>query len=1072
MKRRLFSIILVLILCLTMTPVSVLAEGESGGQEPGEKPGPFTVMFDLNDGQADYPGIRLDNPVITSPSTVEKGNRIAKPSYPRDGQLDDSETYRFQYWATYDSKTGYTRWDFDKDTVDDDITLYAVWQSKYNKVHEKISTSGKPYTGGKVEYRDASGNVKYTLKEGTSDEKYTDYSNDKIETGSYYLYIDDIRIDREIGVGEGSEPVNTTELFHVNYDSNGQEFTDATKPEDILCYTTGLTANNKITKPATTPQAKNSSYVFAGWTTGSEVDSEGYDFSKKITADTTIYAQWIKADDADSVIVTAENSRIQGSRTVKKGQDYTAMLIPNSGYELPYHEAVGSYRSYTYVEVDGQLLDAGQYSFNCNTGKITIPGERVTGNILIHTVPKKAPYLVTFTNNGGSGTQEPIRVYGSGYGYDYERDGGMNYHVCMPECTITPPDGKVFVRWDNKQNPGYIQLIFGDTVFYPEWADAPAGVYTVSYDLTNCSFSGSVNTTKGEAYTTKLVAKTDYRQPFNLEEVSVGGNVLDASKYTFNEKTGDLIIPAGEITGNIKIKASATRGYHVNLQQEGNGSVTTSSELAVEGEKVMLTATPDTGYVFKGWKVVSPDHLTIDTENSFTMPNKDVTVKAIFEPQIYSGTCGENLTWTLNAGTGLLSIEGTGDMTSAPWLDNYTNLIKTVKIGEGVTSLWYDGNRWIGAFAYCGNLTSVELPSSMTTLGNFSFRQCYNLKSITIPEGMAILGNYAFMHCTGLQSITLPDTLQQIDGSVFYNCTALGNVYFNGTQQQWDGINKDGLDGENKALRDAYLHILRHTVTYDANGGENAPDPQIKNTGEPLTLSSKIPVREGYTFFGWSRNSDVVGVDYQPGDKFELDQDTTLYAVWREGIYKIEASPQTLTFDSRLEGYTSLPEAQTVTVTNNGNKTSVLQQPTAQNYELGQLSQPTLEPGETATFTVQPKSGLEAGTYEEPITITTTDGIRSTVTVKFTVEKPPVTPGQPGDKPGEKPGKPGTSGTPGQTPAGTQGAASLTGSSALQNPEQAAAQTGDESNMVLWITVLLLGAAGAAGSMLWRKKIQ
>lgn len=833
MKRRLFSIILVLILCLTMTPVSVLAEGESGGQEPGEKPGPFTVMFDLNDGQADYPGIRLDNPVITSPSTVEKGNRIAKPSYPRDGQLDDSETYRFQYWATYDSKTGYTRWDFDKDTVDDDITLYAVWQSKYNKVHEKISTSGKPYTGGKVEYRDASGNVKYTLKEGTSDEKYTDYSNDKIETGSYYLYIDDIRIDREIGVGEGSEPVNTTELFHVNYDSNGQEFTDATKPEDILCYTTGLTANNKITKPATTPQAKNSSYVFAGWTTGSEVDSEGYDFSKKITADTTIYAQWIKADDADSVIVTAE-----------------------------------------------------------------------------------------------------------------------------------------------------------------------------------------------------------------------------------------------KITGNIKIKASATRDYHVNLQQEGNGSVTTSSELAVEGEKVMLTATPDTGYVFKGWKVVSPDYLTIDTENSFTMPNKDVTVKAIFEPQIYSGTCGENLTWTLNAGTGLLSIEGTGDMTSAPWLDNYTNLIKTVKIGEGVTSLWYDGNRWIGAFAYCGNLTSVELPSSMTTLGNFSFRQCYNLKSITIPEGMAILGNYAFMHCTGLQSITLPDTLQQIDGSVFYNCTALGNVYFNGTQQQWDGINKDGLDGENKALRDAYLHILRHTVTYDANGGENAPDPQIKNTGEPLTLSSKIPVREGYTFFGWSRNSDVVGADYQPGDKFELDQDTTLYAVWREGIYKIEASPQTLTFDSRLEGYTSLPEAQTVTVTNNGNKTSVLQQPTAQNYELGQLSQPTLEPGETATFTVQPKSGLEAGTYEEPITITTTDGIRSTVTVKFTVEKPPVTPGQPGDKPGEKPGKPGTSGTPGQTPAGTQGAASLTGSSALQNPEQAAAQTGDESNMVLWITVLLLGAAGAAGSMLWRKKIQ
>lgn len=1077
MKRRLLSIILVLILCLTLTPVSVLAEGESVSQEPDENPGPFTVTFDLNGDQSLCPGIDLSK--ISTPDSikdVEKGSKISKPESPQEGQADASGLYYLSHWACNGSK-----WNFDTDTVEKDITLYAVWKSKYTEVHEKVSTSGMPYDGT-VEYRDADGNVKYTLQKGDINGKYREYSHQKVESGSYYLYVGGTRIGSAFNPGPGGYPFShETELFHVSYDSNGQEFTDATKPEDILCYTTGLTANNKISKPATTPQAKNSSYVFAGWTTGPDADSEGYDFSKKITADTTIYAQWIKADDADSVIVTAENSSIKGSRTVKKGQDYTATLVPNSGYELPYHEAMSSYRSYTYVEVDGQLLDAGQYSLDCNTGKITIPGVRVTGNILIHTVPKKNPYLVTFTNNGGSGTQEPIRVYGSGEGYDYEKDGGMNYHVCMPECTITPPDGKVFAQWDNDKKPGEWDLIFGNKEFYPVWADAPDGVYTVSYDLTNCSFSGSVNTTKDADYTTKLVAETDYRQPFTLAEVSVGDQKLTSSDYTFDEETGELTIPAEKITGNIKIKASAARGYHVTLQQEGGGSVTASSELALEGETVTLTATAGTGYTFKGWQVVSPEYLTIGTENSFTMPAEDVTVKAIFEPQMYSGKCGENLTWTLNAGTGVLSIDGTGDMTSAPWLDNYKDLIKTVKISEGVTSLWYDGNRWTGAFAYCGNLTSVELPSSMTTLGNFSFRQCYNLKSITIPEGMTTLGNYAFMHCTGLQSITLPDTLRQIDGSVFYNCTALGDVYFNGTQQQWDAIHKDGLDGANKTFRDAALHILRHTVTYDAKGGQNAPEPQIKNVDEPLILSSKIPVREGYTFFGWSTDADADIADYQPGDKFERDKDTTLYAVWKEGIYQIEASPQTLTFDSRLEGYTSLPETQTVTITNTGDRKVDLQQPTAQTYELGQLSQTMLEPGQTATFTVQPKSGLETGTYEEPITITTTDGIHSTVTVKFTVEKPPVTPEPPGEDPGEKPGKPGTPGTsepsvtpgtPGQTPAGNQGEASLTGSSALQNPDQASAQTGDESNRILWFAVLLLGAAGAAGSMLGRKKIQ
>ena len=131
------------------------------------------------------------------------------------------------------------------------------------------------------------------------------------------------------------------------------------------------------------------------------------------------------------------------------------------------------------------------------------------------------------------------------------------------------------------------------------------------------------------------------------------------------------------------------KGYHVNLQKVGNGTVAASSELAAEGEPVKLTASPDDGYEFKGWQVVSPAGLTIDENDSFNMPGEDVTVKAVFEPVVYSGKCGPDMTWTLDASTGELIISGTGDMTSNPWKSHRT-LIKTVKISDGVTSLYYD----------------------------------------------------------------------------------------------------------------------------------------------------------------------------------------------------------------------------------------------------------------------------------------------------------------------------------------------------------------------------------------------
>ena len=79
-------------------------------------------------------------------------------------------------------------------------------------------------------------------------------------------------------------------------------------------------------------------------------------------------------------------------------------------------------------------------------------------------------------------------------------------------------------------------------------------------------------------------------------------------------------------------------------------------------------------------------------------------------------------------------------------------------------------------FSNCSGLTSITIPSSVTSLGDYCFRGCSGLLSITIPSSVTSLGDYCFCNCSGLTSITIPSSVTSLEWGCFSNCRYLTSI--------------------------------------------------------------------------------------------------------------------------------------------------------------------------------------------------------------------------------------------------------------------------------------------------------
>ena len=518
--------------------------------------------------------------------------------------------------------------------------------------------------------------------------------------------------------------------------------------------------------------------------------------------------------------------------------------------------AVNGYDPSTMDIAGNTATDAGDYTVRVTskTGKwVDGSTDAVTAAWSIGKATQEAPIGlngVAPTTEGGSDG----KITGVTDKMEYRAATGSNYTAC-PNGEITDLSaGTYFVRY--AEDPNH---------FASSDAEVTVGE---GASLADCTITFNAGGGSGSMEPVTVKARTNYILPdcgftapadqeFKAWEIG-GAEYKVGDSYTV---LGDTEIKA--LWENSVITPTT---YTVTVSNDGNGTGTATPSTAVAGTEIILTATPNTGYHLKEWKVISGG-VTIK-DDKFLMPNDNVEVRAIFEEDAPPVPTEFTIT---------VKTDGNGTASAShakAVVGTEITLIATPKTG-------YHFKEWQ---VISGGVTIKDNKFTMPN-DNVEVKAIFEKDAPPAPTEFIV----TFDGNGGTPSVGSMTTTNQKLTSL-PSASRSGSYSFDGWYTEKSGGTKITTATVFSAKTTVYAHwtytggggggynppVTYYTLRFETGGGSDVPSVrEAYNTY--IDLTKYVPTWRGHIFIGWyserSLMNKVSGV--------YLTKDMTVYASWR-----------------------------------------------------------------------------------------------------------------------------------------------------------------------------------------------
>ena len=314
--------------------------------------------------------------------------------------------------------------------------------------------------------------------------------------------------------------------------------------------------------------------------------------------------------------------------------DTSGWIPVKVSWEIPKDYDPQSQREQTFT-VNGTVILEGT-GVRCKSGLdvITRPGEEWKKNISVQVTVEGDPQYKVTVQDCENGRVKVVNAAGTA-----EDGTPLFFKGELVMLSIDPDEGYMLSTLSVNGNPAAV-AVGDDTYTFTQ----PEGDVTITaafemrneHTVTFDANGGSEPEELPEEVTTAMPAKkilhgSEYSLPecefIAPENQQFKAWQIDGTEYPVNAPV--------TVTADITVKAlwedvpPAPAEFTITVKTDGNGTASASPAKAVAGEEITLTATPDGGYRFKEWEVISGG-VTIK-DDKFTMPDGNVEIKAIFE---------------------------------------------------------------------------------------------------------------------------------------------------------------------------------------------------------------------------------------------------------------------------------------------------------------------------------------------------------------------------------------------------------------------------------------------------------